>query len=67
MADAPTPLFVTVLDIDTLTPVDILDGALRLLTVRSTPLDTVIAVVEAALFVSLLSVFVLVASAIAPM
>ena len=58
MVVAPTPRFATVFEIDTFTPVSIAEGALRALTVRSTPLNTVIAPVAAVLLDSLLSTLV---------
>src|SRR3989344_2300779 len=57
VAEAPTPLFVTVLDIVAFSPVVIVDGTLNALTTRSTPLNTVIAPDTALLFVSSLSIF----------
>ena len=63
----PVPLFLTVFVTATLEPVTALDGALILLTIRSIPLVTVIAVVAPVLFDSSLSRFVPVASAMAPM
>ena len=66
VVEAPGPRFATVFDIDTLTPVRMLEGALMELTTRSTPLVTAIAPDTALLFVSSLSTLVLVSSAIAP-
>ena len=67
MVDVPVPLFLTVFATDTLEPVTALEGAVMELTTRSTPLVTVMAPVTAVLFISSLSRFVPVASAIAPM
>ena len=64
MADVPVPLFLTVFATDILDPVTALDGPLIELTIRSIPLVTVMAAVEAVLLASLLSMLVLVASAI---